>query len=233
MFELFAPLIIGLIGSAHCLGMCGPLVVAYALHNRTVTGSASSAGAFSWNRGLLQHGAFHLGRLCTYGVLGASAAGLFRAADISRWLFHIQGGMKVLGGVLLVLMGLALLKIVRVPAWAASLAPPPGSFLGRSLPLLLRSPHVLPKVALGMATGLLPCCLSWAMVVTAAATQDPLKGWITMTLFGLGTVPALLLAGLSAHFLGQRVRFLGEWVAAAAVISMGLILVLQGVGWIA
>jgi sulfite exporter TauE/SafE len=49
-----------------------------------------------------------------------------------------------------------------------------------------------------------------------------------MVFFGLGTVPALFLTGLSASLLSMRTRFLGERVAAASIIAMGLILIIKG-----
>jgi sulfite exporter TauE/SafE len=70
--------------------------------------------------------------------------------------------------------------------------------------------------------------LSFAMVVKAATTQNVLAGFLTMVIFGLGTVPALFLTGLSASLLSMKVRFLGERVAAVSVIVMGLILIFKG-----
>jgi sulfite exporter TauE/SafE len=169
----------------------------------------------------------------TYGLLGAGAAGLFLAADLSRFFFRAHNGMEIFGGALLVLLGLALLRIVPIPKWSKSWSVVPGAFLGRRLPPLIRSRQITPKVALGMVTGLFPCCLSWAMIVTAASTQDPFKGWLAMVLFGLGTVPVLLFAGLSVHWLSLRVRFLGERLAALTVVAMGLVLILKGAKLIA
>ena len=228
MFEILAPLVIGLLGSTHCLGMCGPLVMAYALHHQPADREKRHGWRFLWDQGLLHHVAFHLGRIFTYGLLGAGAAGLFLAADLSRFFFRTQNAMEVLGGALLILLGLALLRIVPIPKWATSQSLIPGAFLWGRLPPLIRSRQIAPKVALGMITGLFPCCLSWAMIVTAASTQDPFRGWLAMVLFGLGTVPALLFAGLSVHWLSLRMRFLGERLAALTVIAMGLVLVLKG-----
>ena len=83
-------------------------------------------------------------------------------------------------------------------------------------------------MALGLSTGFLPCLLSWAMVVKAATTQNLLEGFLTMVSFGLGTVPALFLVGLSASLLSFKIRFFGERVAAVSVIAMGLILIFKG-----
>lgn len=244
LFEVF-PVIVGFLGSLHCLGMCGPLVLAYSLNidksrnpsrarasSESPTVSAPAAG-FVWRYGLVHHATFHLGRLLTYGGLGAVAAGLFQAAELSRLFFNIREKTTLLGGVLLILAGLALLKILPLPSCLSGLFSAQGSFIGRRLPALLRSESPVSKFALGMALGFMPCCLSWAMIVTAATTRNPLHGFLTMIGFGIGTLPALLFLGFSASFLSIKVRFLGERAAALSVVAMGLILVLEGAGIIA
>jgi uncharacterized protein len=229
VFDLYAPFIVGLLGSVHCLGMCGPLVVAYALHNKTAD-NAGQSGWGSWSlRRFAHHAAFHSGRIFIYGLLGAIAAGLFRAAAVSLFFLRARGTMEIIGGVVLVLLGLVVLKILPFPKWLTAVSLEPDSFWGRRLPQLLRSHRVAPKIVLGMATGLLPCGLSWAMVVTAAATQEPVRGGLTMVLFGVGTVPLLLLTGISAHLLSLRIRFLGERLAAITIIIMGVVMVARGI----
>ncbi len=229
MYDVFAPLIVGLLGSVHCLGRCGPLVVAYALHGRPLETENRAYWKTAWNSGFFHHTAFHLGRIFTYGVLGGIAAGLFRAADVSFLFSQNQGAMRVFGGILLILIGLVLLKIVPLPSWLSSVSLSSGTFIGRWLPPLFNSPRTTSKVVLGLATGLLPCGLSWAMVVTAAATQDPIKGWLTMLMFGLGTIPLLLLTGLSVRLLSLRARFLGERAAALSIVVMGVMLAYKGI----
>ncbi|GLI36241.1 sulfite exporter TauE/SafE family protein [Desulforhabdus amnigena] len=227
MFSFF-PLSIGLLGSLHCLGMCGPLVLAYSLHLQSQSDTATKFSTFPARLGLFHHIAFHIGRLATYGILGALAAGLFRAVDLTRIFFSLRSGMSYVAGSLLVFLGLMLLRAIPLPAFLTSVSLGPGSFFGRCFPPLFRSQTVLSKLLLGMATGLIPCCLSWAMIVTAASTQNPMQGFITMVLFGAGTVPALFFTGLSASFLSRKVRFLGEKVAAVSIIFMGIVLILQG-----
>ena len=243
LLELF-PMTVGFLGSLHCLGMCGPLVVAYSLHIAgpgdpfTASSSAQTqslaafapARGLSWPRGLMHHAAFHLGRLLSYGALGGLAAGLFQAADVSRFFFDIRDSVTMLGGVLLIFAGLVLLKVVPLPACLSALATGQGSFIGRKIPPLLRSSRPTSKLFLGLALGFMPCCLSWAMIVTAATTRSPLHGFLTMVAFGIGTMPALLFTGLFASFLSVKVRFLGEQAAALSVVAMGVILILKGVG---
>jgi sulfite exporter TauE/SafE len=221
MISLSASLTIGFLGSLHCLGMCGPLVLAYSLH-------LPKADTPSWSKGLLHHGLFHIGRMLSYGLLGALAAALFHAADLGRILFNIRVNMTLLGGVFMIALGLGLLRLIPLPAQWVGSPWGKGSWLSRWIPHLLRSDRVWSKMALGFATGFLPCGLSWAMIVTAATTQNPVAGFLTMAAFGLGTVPALLLTGISSSLVSLRMRLLGERAAALSVTVMGLVMVFKG-----
>jgi sulfite exporter TauE/SafE len=162
--------------------------------------------------------------------MGALAAGLFQAADISRVFYDLRGKLILLGGIVLILVGLALLKVLPLPAALSTLALGQSSFIGRRIPPLLRSSSPGSKLILGSMLAFMPCCLSWAMVVTAATTHSPLQGFLTMIAFGIGTLPALLFTGLFASFLSVKARFLGEQAAALSIVIMGLILILEGVG---
>ncbi len=204
--------------------MCGPLVMAYSLHNRGM----GQLGKFSFFRaGLVHHLAFHAGRVLTYGILGGLAAGLFRLA-LPGWVAGLRGSVTVGSGIVMVLFGMMLLKMV--PSFSA---PFTDSFFGRFLPRLLRSGDLSSKLAIGLAAGFLPCMLSWAMVVKAASTGNPLQGFLIMAFFGFGTVPALFLPGFSVSLLSLKARFFGERIAALSVIGMGLLLVYKGVKYFA
>ena len=228
ILDLIPPFLIGFLGSLHCLGMCGPLVLAYSLQIKNVRSQTASGGASSFHVGLFHHLFFHLGRLFTYGVLGALAATLFRAADLGLFFLNLRGGLTLLGGVLMILMGLVLLKVLPVPGMPTGSLKAYGVFWSRIFPPLFRSQKLAPKMALGLATGFLPCGLSWAMIVRAATTQNIAGGFITMVAFGIGTVPILFLTGVTASIVSLKTRIVGERVAAMSVIVMGLILVLKG-----
>lgn len=238
--EIF-PITAGFVGSLHCLGMCGPLVLAYSFHIDKSLNADNAPGAagrsalerlrrLPWLGGLIHHGAFHLGRILTYGFLGALAAALFQAVDMSSLFSGIRGKMVVLSGFLLILTGLVLLRVFPLPARLSALFASQGSFFSRTVPPLLKSRRPLSKLALGLLVGFMPCGMSWAMILAAATTQNPLHGLSTMVGFGLGTVPALVLTGLSASFISLRVRFLGERVAALMIVAMGLKMFLKGAG---
>jgi uncharacterized protein len=225
--ELVAPFLIGLLGSLHCLGMCGPLVMAYSLNIKTSAIPTGKPGPFSWNKGIFHHLTFHFGRITTYGILGALVAGLFTIVGLDYYL-NIRGGLLLGGGTLITLLGLVFLKVVPWPSFLISLSLPFQSLWDRFLPFLLKRPGSLSKIAMGAACGLLPCSLTSSMLIKAAITENVTEGALTMLAFGLGTVPALLTVGISASLLTLRTRIIGERVAALSVIAMGLFLMFKG-----
>lgn len=227
MLDLFASFFIGFVGSLHCLGMCGPLVMAYSLHLRPEDSSRTIPVKTLWSRGISHHLAFHAGRILTYGLLGALAAILTHLTAFNQVLGNLRGGFTLGAGALMVLLGLILLKVLPFPLLSLP-SFGPNSYWGKILPPLFRSQSLSSKLALGLATGFLPCLLSWAMIVKAASTGNPLTGFFVTTSFGLGTVPALFFTGLSASLLSLKARFFGERIAAVSVILMGMILIFKG-----
>jgi hypothetical protein len=225
--DFLAPLLIGFVGSLHCLGMCGPLVMAYALHVCQGENQGAPDIQSLWKKGVSHHLAFHSGRILTYGFLGALAAGLAHLSGLNQLFAGLRSGISLAGGILMVLFGLLLLRVIpfslfSLPSFS------PASWPGKTFSRLLGDRTLASKVFLGLATGFLPCMLSWAMVVKAATTQHPLPGFLTMIFFGLGTVPALFFTGLSASLLSMKTRLLGERVAAVSVMAMGFILIFKG-----
>jgi uncharacterized protein len=226
LLDFLASLSIGFLGSIHCLGMCGPLIIAYSLQIGHSHSPDSKARESIFQSGVSHHLAFHLGRLVTYGLLGAMTGLLFHLANLDRLFLNLRSSMTLFGGVLMVFMGLALMRLVPLPRITifSSSSARVKTCLGR----LLGSQSPYSKMAFGMAVGFLPCGLSWAMIVKAATTQSPLAGFLTMVAFGLGTVPALLVPGISASLLSLKSRLAGERLAALSIIAMGLLLVFKG-----
>ena len=228
MFEFLAPFFIGFVGSVHCLGMCGPLVLAYSLHIESYEAETQILVSSPWEKGFFHHIAFHSGRMLTYGLLGILSATLLQRIDFIEFQGNVRGGATLFGGGLMIFFGLVLLKVLPLPGFLTFLSTGPSSFWRRLLPPLFQSQRLVSKMALGVAAGFLPCCLSWAMIVKSATTENLGAGFLTMVSFGLGTVPALFLIGFSASFLSLRTRLLGERVAAVSVMVMGLILIFKG-----
>jgi sulfite exporter TauE/SafE len=81
-------------------------------------------------------------------------------------------------------------------------------------------------------TGLLPCGLLYGMLTLAAATHDVSRGLLTMAAFGLGTVPALLVAGLGGSILGLAARRHLHTFAAWCLVLTGCVSIARGAGYV-
>ena len=212
----------GLAGSLHCLGMCGPLVIAYSLHLKP------GGGPISWQERTAHHLWFHLGRIAAYCLVGALAAGLIHLGDIHGSLKGLRTGATLAGGVAMVLFGLSLLKAAPF-RFATDTSPSDrGTLLNRLMARLLASPDSRSRIVLGFFAGFLPCMFSWAMIVKAATTGNPWTGFLVMALFGLGTLPALFFTGFAASAFSFRMRLAGVRTGAVSVMAMGLILLFKG-----
>jgi sulfite exporter TauE/SafE len=240
--DLAAPFLIGLLGSLHCLGMCGPLVLAYSLHLKPSISKGTPLDPNSdprmqgrekpipsfWSGGFFHHLAYHFGRVTTYGILGGLAAGFFNHLGLNLFL-PVRGGLILIGGAVITILGLVLLRVIPLPTFLNGFSLPTRSLGERLLPSLIQSPVLFSKMALGSACGLLPCGLSSSILVKAAISENMAQGFLTMTAFGLGTIPALLAIGFPVSLLSLRTRIIGERLAALSVVAMGLILIVKGV----
>jgi sulfite exporter TauE/SafE len=219
------PFLAGVLGSLHCVGMCGAIVVAYAFRSGGDPGGASPASVAS---ALPMHLTYNAGRVLSYAAIGALAGliggviGTVRTAG--TWFSLVTGGLMVVTGVLM----LDLFPGIRVreggeAAWIRRLHI-------RSLVNLLSLKTLESKFYIGFLTPLLPCGLLYAMFLKAAATGTPLYGALTMLLFGAGIVPSLLLTGLLSSYAGIRIRLYATKIAAVTIIIMGATIVLRGAG---
>jgi sulfite exporter TauE/SafE len=223
MLDLLGSFVFGLVGSVHCLGMCGPLVLAYSLH---LTPETSGSGPGALSAGAVHHLAFHAGRLTTYGLLGGLAGAVFQVPSLTRTFAEMRTWVTLAGGILMVSFGLGLAGVLS-PRFFFPLVWQPGTKGYIVFRHLLSSKGLHSKLALGIFSGFLPCMLSFAMIVKAATTANYALGFFTMLLFGLGTLPVLFFTGLSASFLSIKGRLVGERVAGVMAAVMGLILIVK------
>ena len=195
-----AILLSSLLGSVHCVAMCGPLV---GLHG----------GARSLRLALVHS----LGRLATYATLGVAAGALGKVFELGL----VQRAATLVAGALIVGWGLAQLAVAV--GWRRSRAREPGGdTFGKAL-VQIRTRRPAARAALiGMLVGLLPCGWLWAFVIAAGGTGDPVHGGLVMAAFWLGTVPAMVgvltLAGPTLGWLRARMPA----VTAIALIALGV-----------
>ncbi len=204
---LWTALLLGLAGSLHCAGMCGPLALAL---------PAGAGGRGQFVAGRL---AYHGGRVITYALLGA-ALGL---AGRSLALAGVQRGVSVAAGLLLI-AGVWLLP----RAGGAGAAVRGGGGLQRAPGGLLRRPGLPSLGLLGLLNGLLPCGLVYAAGAASLAAGGAGAGALYMAVFGLGTVPMMLALGLGGRALPVTWRLRLTTAVPAVVSLVGGLLVLRG-----
>lgn len=222
-FLLFAAAFsMGLLGSPHCLGMCGGIVTAFGMSMQSLP-----AG-----RQRLLIALYHLGRLGSYSLLGL-LAGVVGTAVIAPFV-HSHFPRLLLGAVLIViglsLFGLPLLNRLErmgLKFWQ-SLMP----FRRRLFPL-----DSVPKaVTAGLLWGFLPCGLVYGALLMAVAGHDTLTGAGLMLAFGLGTLPMLLatqqMVSLLRHIIGKfhLRQFNGALLMISGVMVMVMPLMMSHMG---
>jgi sulfite exporter TauE/SafE len=211
--------------------MCGPLIIAWSLRYRSASQAGSKdAGPSFYSGAVLHHLAFHAGRIFTYALLGAIVTGIFSSFEVHRFSMQYRAGFAIASGIMVAGLGLVFFGALPLPVFVTRLFSPQASFFGRKLAGLANSVSPGSKMGLGLLVGLLPCGLTWAMLVAAAGTLSPAKGLLMMSSFGLGTVPALLAAGTSASLASAKTRLFGERAAAVFIIIMGVSMALRGLG---
>ncbi|MBL8709310.1 MAG: sulfite exporter TauE/SafE family protein [Rhodospirillaceae bacterium] len=193
----------GLVGSAsHCVGMCGPFVLAQ---------TAERMSALRLGDGAIRHELrrldaalatpYQLGRATTYVLLGALLATPFGLVAQST-------GWPYLAPVLLAVAALLFAwQAMRGMEWGvAGAARLPDYRIAEVTRSLLRTPFGWRGYVLGLLLGFLPCGLLYGALAAAAATADPLAAAFGMFGFVLGTVPALLTVGYLGGVAATRWR---------------------------
>ena len=218
--DMIALFMLGLLGTGHCIGMCGPLVVAL----------PGQTGRFS------AHLAYHAGRLITYSaigaLMGAAGGGLIGLASAAGgnpivWITRVQMGVSLLAGLFLLFFGLSRLGLVAEPRWLAIAVPNrmPGWRRLISRTAALRSN--LDLFLMGLMLGGLPCGLSYAAFAKALSGAQVLSGALMALIFGLGTLPGLLAVGIGAAVFLNRFRQQADILAGLIMIGMAATLIVK------
>ncbi len=205
----YTALVMGLAGSLHCLGMCSPLLV------------ASTSGSPQVRSRRLY---YNIGRIAVYSVQGAlvsSLGFLFDLAGLQKWVSFSLG-------VVLVIMGIAGVTYVRVPVISKVL----GGFTGilkLYFSKLLSRRTLSSTLALGALNGILPCGLTYIALAYCVTLVGPADGFLFMTFFGIGTLPAMLGAAGLIQWIMKRFRLSGTIITTSTIILVGALLVTRGV----
>ncbi|HEU5125422.1 MAG TPA: sulfite exporter TauE/SafE family protein [Verrucomicrobiae bacterium] len=207
MSELWTAFLLGLIGSLHCAGMCGPLALALPV-------TSGSALSFAAGRA-----AYNLGRVLTYcglGVIFGLMGKTLLLAGIQRWV-SISLGVLLLAG----LFGsrkLALSRPVSVlVAW-----------LKTRMSARLRQRSFSSLLLLGILNGLLPCGLVYVAGAGAVLSDSVLSGAAYMAAFGAGTLPMMLAISGSGKLIPLSLRLKLLKALPISVFLLATLLILRG-----
>jgi hypothetical protein len=206
-----------LLGSVHCVGMCGPYVAMCTAH--FIPRAATPAAR------IVLRLLFNVGRIGTYALIGLSVGAFGQIALAVAARLRLTGIIAIAAGVAAVCFALSLMGLMRDPARvAAHLGIDRVLRAGRTR--LLRSPATLTPVLLGMLQGWLPCALVYAAASRAAVAGSAGMGALTMVIFGLGTLPAVLALTVVPQAALRRVGT--QRVAGVLLAVLGLLLIARG-----
>jgi sulfite exporter TauE/SafE len=210
---LWSGFILGLLGSFHCVGMCGPIAFVLPLDRK------------SSSRRFLQILLYHSGRIFTYSMIGL----LFGILGRGLYLFGLQQKISVLTGVLMiaaVVLAALSIKTTRFTGPVYGLISKVKNKLGMALKK--KSPDTF--LTIGFLNGFLPCGLVYMAVFGAVAAGDLFNGSLYMILFGLGTVPLMTTAVYFGNFLTVSLRRKIRKVIPVFVVVVGVLFILRGLG---
>ncbi len=209
--NFYTALMIGLVGSLHCIGMCGPIAIALPLGHK------------NWWHRTLGGLTYNTGRILTYGLLGA----LFGLLGQGIEMAGLQRGASILIGIVMVLsvafpaLFKGKIKIEQILFGYA------GRMIGKFRKLF--AINSFPSLFLiGLLNGLLPCGLVYVAVAGALNTNSVAGGIVFMLVFGLGTVPVMLAIPLLGNLIGQGFRKKYRFLLSALVVILGLLFILRG-----
>ena len=244
-----AALAAGFLGSLHCIGMCGGVSGTIALAAKSpvrdfADGRSSMANSSAYaittihrtpartqTRAAAAIGAnvlaFNSGRIASYALAGAiagGAGGLLGQTWIVGESFNARAMLFLFANLMIVLTGL---YVMGLPQLLAPLERVGGKFWRYVAPVTKRflPMDTLPRAAMfGALWGWIPCGLVYAMLLTAIGSGGVASGALTMLAFGLGTLPAMLFAGLAMGNVARWTREIRLRQAAGAVIvALGLV----------
>jgi sulfite exporter TauE/SafE len=213
------------LGSAHCVGMCGPYVALCAARlapGRTTAGTRLAARLL-----------FNGGRLATYAAIGALVGAFGQIALAAGARAHLGGALAIAAGMAAVLFGVGLAGWIRDPAGIAGKLGLDALIRGSARGAFRARPYAS-GILLGAVQGALPCALVYGAASRAAVAGSASAGAGVMLVFGLGTVPAIF--ALASVPSGMIRRLHGRRWSGLLVGAVGALLILRGaaaLGWIA
>ena len=210
---LLSALVLGLMGSLHCVGMCGPIAFMLPVDHKQPV------------KKLGQVTIYHIGRLLAYGIIGL----LFGLIGKGLYLFGVQQKLSIAIGVIMIILVLLPYKYLS----RLSVARPVYKFVGKIKNWLgesLKSKSPDTFLTIGFLNGFLPCGLVYMALLGAIASGDPATGALYMVIFGLGTVPLMTATVYFGSLLKGSLRQQIRKVIPVFIVIIGVLFILRGMG---
>lgn len=214
MIEYFLVFIAGLLGSFHCIGMCGVFPL-----------SIASIPKQCCSRKVSSQILYNFGRLFTYTFLGALTG--FLGFKISEFK-PILGGQVIisaLAGVLMICLGLQIVGVIgekKIPGFTLLY-----SLLKKVIATFLNHKSITGSFYLGIFNGFLPCPLVYAFLLTATASGSPIEGALIMLSLGSGTIPLMFFLGGLGETLTPKFRTRLSRIPGYLVLIFGIITIVR------
>lgn len=185
-------------GFSHCIGMCGPFVLAQ-INNRLSTIKIADATSFKKLQGMALI-PYHLGRATTYSFIGGLSS--FLTYNLKEFL-----GFKYLSALMLIVASLVFFSLVfkenRIKIalpFKINLIQNSTSWLKNCLSELFKNPYNFKGYFLGILLGFIPCGLLYGAIISAAALDNYIIAALAMFCFSIGTVPSLLVTAWGGYW---------------------------------
>lgn len=208
---LSAAFLAAILGSLHCVGMCGPIVLALPKKDK------SKFAAF------ISRFVFNLGRIFTYSVLGLIVG--YLGSKIS--LFGYQQILSIILGSAIILYYL-LPNNLKSKLYASGLVSRFTSQITKGMRKFLGDNRLLPMFILGTLNGLLPCGFLYLILASASITGSAFNGFLVMFFFGLGTLPSMYSVSVAGGLLNYNLKQKFIKLIPAYAIVLALLLILRG-----
>ncbi len=210
---LLSAILLGLMGSLHCVGMCGPIAFMLPVDQTNNFKKAS------------QILIYHFGRLMAYGTIGL----VFGLLGKGLFIFGLQQKLSIIIGILMIVVVLIPSKILNrynfsKPVYKVI------SKVKNKLGKELKKKTSDTFLTIGFLNGFLPCGLVYMALFGAIAMGNAWQGSLYMLLFGLGTVPLMTTAIYFSGILKGSVKQRIQKMVPVFVIVIGALFILRGMG---
>lgn len=208
MTDLQVAFFIGLFGSIHCVGMCGPLALALPVNSTSTL----------WL--VFDKFIYQLGRVISYTILGV----IIGLIGKQVWLLGIQQSVSIISGVLIIIA--AMTRLLKWSFFYRGHAAHPAAVINRLIIYALK--HRWGHLFIGMLNGLLPCGFVYLALVGAVNTPSVLSSAKYMFWFGMGTLPLMFIAAVGSGFITLNVRRKLNNIIPYFMLCLGIWFVMRG-----